>query len=97
MAFYEYRCERDGAFDLVARMGEAPATAPCPTCAGESARVFTNPMLGTFAPRELVSALERQERTRHEPEVVSALPRAGHRKPTPMARMTPQLAKLPRP
>ena len=54
-------------------------------------------MLGTFAPRELVAALDRQERTRHEPEVVTSLPRAGHRKPAPMARMTPQLAKLPRP
>jgi putative FmdB family regulatory protein len=97
MAIYEYRCERDGAFDLVARMGTAPATAACPSCASESARVFTNPMLGTFAPRELVAALDRQERTRHEPEVVTSLPRAGHRKPAPMARMTPQLAKLPRP
>ena len=74
MAIYEYRCERDGAFDLVAPMGTAPATAACPECAGSSARVFTNPMLGTFAPRELVAALDRQERTRHEPEVVSSLP-----------------------
>ena len=69
MAIYEYRCERDGAFDLVAPMGTAPATASCPECAGESARVFSDPMLGTFAPRELVAALDRQERTRHEPEV----------------------------
>jgi putative FmdB family regulatory protein len=96
MAIYEYRCERDGAFDLVAPMGTAPSTASCPACAGESARVFSGPMISR-APRALVAALDHEQKTRYEPDVVTSLPRAGHRKPAPMARMTPQLAKLPRP
>jgi putative FmdB family regulatory protein len=96
MAIYEYRCERDGAFDVVAPMGTAPATASCPACAGESARVFTNPMVSR-APRALVAALDHEQKTRHEPEVVTSLPASGVRKPARMARMTPQLAKLPRP
>src|SRR5690606_14009645 len=54
MAFYEYRCEADGAFEVVLPMGTAPASLACPECAGEAARVFTNPMLGTLAPKELV-------------------------------------------
>jgi putative FmdB family regulatory protein len=95
MAFYEYRCEADGAFEVVLPMGTAPASLACPECAGEAARVFTNPMMGTLAPKELVAALNHQEKTRYEPDVATKLPPSGKR--TPMARLTPQLAKLPRP
>jgi hypothetical protein len=51
----------------------------------------------SFAPRPLVAALEHEEKTRYQPDIVTKLPPTGHKKPTPMARMTPQLAKLPRP
>ena len=50
MAIYEYRCERDGAFEVMRPIGTAPASVACPECAGESARVFSNPMV-SFAPR----------------------------------------------
>lgn len=96
MAIYEYRCGRDGAFDVVRPIGTAPATVTCPECAGEAARVFTNPMVSR-APRALVAALDHEQKTRYEPEVVTSLPASGVRKPTPIARMTPQLARLPRP
>ena len=96
MAIYEYRCERDGAFDVVRPIGTAPASVACPQCAGEAARVFSNPMV-SFAPRALVAALDHEQKTRYEPEVVTSLPATGTRKRTPMARMTPQLARLPRP
>ena len=96
MAIYEYRCERDGAFDVTRPIGTAPASVECPQCAGEAMRVFSNPMV-SFAPRELVAALDHEQKTRYEPDVVTSLPATGARRPTPMAPLTPQLAKLPRP
>lgn len=94
MALYEYRCARDGAFELALPIGTAPAAAACPACAGEAARVFSNPMVRR-QPRALVAALDHEEKTRHAPDVVTALPRS--RAPAPVARMTPALARLPRP
>jgi putative FmdB family regulatory protein len=97
MAIYEYRCERDGAFDVILPIGTAPATVACPACEVESERVFTNPMTRSSIPRALVSALDHEEKTRYEPDIVTSLPPSGNRKPPRVARMTPQLAKLPRP
>jgi putative FmdB family regulatory protein len=96
MAIYEYRCERHGAFDVMRPIGTAPTSVACPECAGEAARVFSNPMV-SFAPRELVAARDHEQKTRYEPELVTSLPAKGARRPTPMATLTPQLAKLPRP
>jgi putative FmdB family regulatory protein len=96
MAIYEYRCERHGAFDVMRPIGSAPASVTCLECAGEAVRVFSNPMV-SFAPRELVAALDHEQRTRYEPDLVTSLPAKGARRATPMATLTPQLAKLPRP
>jgi putative FmdB family regulatory protein len=96
MAIYEYRCERHGAFDVMRPIGTAPASVACPECAEEAVRVFSNPMV-SFAPRELVAALDHEQRTRYEPDLVTSLPAKGARRATPMATLTPQLAKLPRP
>ena len=60
-------------------------------------RVFTNPMVKSSVPRALVAALDHEEKTRYEPDVVTSIPASGNRKPTPMAPLTPQLARLPRP
>ena len=51
MAFYEYRCEHDGTFDVTLPIGTAPAAIACPTCMGDAERVFTNPMV-KLAPRD---------------------------------------------
>jgi putative FmdB family regulatory protein len=96
VAIYEYRCAQDGAFDVVRPIGTAPPSVACPECANESARVFTNPMV-SFASRELVAALDHEQKTRYEPDVVTSLPRSGNRRATPMAPLTPALARLPRP
>jgi putative FmdB family regulatory protein len=96
MAIYEYRCERDGAFDVMRPIGTAPASVTCPECAGEAVRVFSNPMV-SFAPRALVAALDHEEKTRYEPEVVTSLPATGARKRTPMMPLTPTMRRLPRP
>jgi len=96
MAIYEYRCEVDGPFDVTLPIGSAPSSIACPACAGEAGRVYTNPMV-SFAPRPLVAALEHEEKTRYSPDIVTQLPATGHKKRQPMAPLTPQLMKLPRP
>ena len=60
-------------------IGTAPASIACPACAGEAARVFTNPMV-SFAPRALVAALDHEEKTRYSPDIVTSLPATGTRK-----------------
>ena len=96
MALYEYRCGRHGPFDVFRPLGSAAESEACPVCAEESRRVFSAPMLST-ASRPLMAALAHEEKTRFEPDLVTSLPKSGNRKPTPMARLTPQLAKLPKP
>lgn len=96
MAVYEYRCERDGLFEIVAPLGEAPASAACPACAEDGRRVYTSPMLKTM-PRALVAALDHEQKTREAPDVVTSLPPSGARRRTPMAPLTPALRALPRP
>ena len=96
MAIYEYRCERDGAFDVMRPIGTAPVSIACPVCASEAERVFTSPLV-SFAPRALVAALDHEEKTRHEPDLVTSLPpRPAHQR-TPVVPLTPTLRRLPRP
>jgi putative FmdB family regulatory protein len=96
VAIYEYRCERDGTFDVMLPIGTAPASIACPECASEAGRVFSSPML-SLAPRALVSALEHEEKTRYEPDVVTSLPRRPVHERTPVLPLTPTLKRLPRP
>ena len=96
MAIYEYRCERDGPFEVTRPIGTAPASIACPECASEAARVFSSLMV-SFAPRELVAALDHEEKTRTDPDVVTSLPPAPAHKRTPVLPLTPTLRRLPRP
>jgi putative FmdB family regulatory protein len=96
VAIYEYRCERDGSFEVTLPIGTAPASIACPECANEAERVFSSPMV-SFAPRELVAALDHEEKTRTDPDIVTSLPRRPPRERTPIAPLTPTLRKLPRP
>jgi putative FmdB family regulatory protein len=96
MATYEYRCDQDGGFDVVLPLGSAPGSIRCPECGGEARRVFSPPMLKS-APRALVAALDHEEKTRHEPDIVTSLPpRPAHQR-TPVLPLTPTLRRLPRP
>jgi hypothetical protein len=96
MVQYRYRCEYDGFFDLTRPMGSAETLARCPECDSDATRVFAAPML-SMAPRGLMAAIDRTEKSRDEPDVVSVLPpRRGGRR-TPMAPANPALRRLPRP
>lgn len=96
MATYEYRCDIDGVFDVMRPLGTAPASIACAACGSEAKRVFSMPFLPSPA-RELIAAIDRSEKSRYEPEVVTSLPSNGARRRTPMAQMTPARQRLPRP
>jgi hypothetical protein len=96
MATYRYRCVVDGVFDVSRPIGTAGSQWPCPVCNGEAVRVFSAPML-SLAPRSLVAAIDSTEKTRDEPEVVSALPPRRARTRRPAAALNPSLQRLPRP
>jgi putative FmdB family regulatory protein len=97
MAIYEYRCDRDGMFDVTRPLGTAPKTAACPECGSEAQRVISLPMVRCGTRSAFTTAIENAEKSRYEPEVVTSVPSAGARNPVRMARMTPALARLPRP
>lgn len=96
MATYEYRCDEDGYFEIRQPIGSAPTTMTCPVCQRDARRVFSKPMLRSV-PRSLRAALDHEEKTGHEPDVVRSLPSSGARKRTPVLPLTPTLRRLPRP
>lgn len=96
MATYQYRCVQDGVFDVSRPIGTAPPRSRCPVCGSEAARVFSAPML-SLAPRALVTAIDRTERTRDTPEVVSAIPPQGARTRRSVVPPNPALQRLPKP
>jgi putative FmdB family regulatory protein len=44
MANYDYRCERDGVFELSLPLGTAPSSSPCPECGEAAPRIFAAPL-----------------------------------------------------
>lgn len=68
MALYEYDCVACGPFDVLRPMAEAARPARCPACGKEARRVFSPPALALLA-RPLRSALDREEKSAHEPEL----------------------------
>jgi putative FmdB family regulatory protein len=96
VAIYEYRCDDDGPFEVMRPLGTAPESLACPVCASDAGRVYSTPMLAR-APRALVAALDHEEKTRHEPDVVTSLPPAPAHRRTPVLPLTPTLKRLPRP
>jgi hypothetical protein len=94
VAVYVYRCARHGITETSRPMGTAEAAIPCPECGAAASRIYTAPRisLGSPARRALI---ERAERTRDEPDVVSAPPpRPGRMAPVAS---NPALQRLPRP
>jgi putative FmdB family regulatory protein len=94
---YEYRCEPDGVFEVTRPLGTPSESVRCPQCGGEAARVFSAPMLASFAPPALKTAIENAGRSRDHPEIVRSLPRQSARRRTPVVPLTPTLRRLPRP
>jgi hypothetical protein len=96
VATYQYRCVQDGDFDMRLPIGTATPKSLCPVCDSEAARVFRAPML-SLAPRALMNVIDRTEKTRDAPDVVSALPPRTGRNPKPAVAQNPAWRTLPKP
>jgi hypothetical protein len=95
VATYQYQCPEHGLLDVIMPIGTAPPNFRCRNCDRDSARVFSAPML-SLVPRALVSAMDRADKSRDQPDVVTSLPPRPLRRPNP-ALANPALRKLPRP
>ena len=94
MATFLYRCPADGDLELRWPVGTAPGQVRCPACAGRARRVYTPPLVSGGS-RPAMAVIDRTERTRDEPEVVTGPPprnRAQGR-----AALNPAWQRLPRP
>lgn len=96
MARYEYRCVRHGAFEVTRPIGDAADPMRCPICDEEATRVFSPPMVA-LANKAIIAAIDRTEKSGHEPEVVSYVPPRRPSKRSPTASPNPALRRLPRP
>lgn len=97
MAIYEYRCDEHGLFEIMRPLGTAPQSAPCPLCGGDAVRAISAPRLRSSARAGVFAAIERADKSRHEPKVVSSIPASGAYRRARTATLTPQRARLPRP
>jgi putative FmdB family regulatory protein len=82
---YEFRCADCGPFDLRRGMQDAPAAAPCPSCARPARRVYTVSGGGPFTgPLRGADKLDRArvDRARSGEPVVTGPP-SGRRLPRP--------------
>ena len=69
MANYDFVCEACGAFEQRRPLTEAGDPMACPSCGGESRRVYVMPNTRSV-PAALSGAMDRADKSAHEPEVV---------------------------
>lgn len=94
MATFLYRCPADGILEMGWPVGTAPSQVSCPTCAGDARRVYTPPLVSSGS-RSARALIDQAERSRDEPEVVTAPPpRSGAHRQTDV---NPTWQRLPRP
>jgi putative FmdB family regulatory protein len=70
MPVYAFTCEGCGHFDVIRPMAEAGEPARCPGCGSDARRGFIPPGIALLA-RPVRRALDIEEKSAHEPEVVS--------------------------
>lgn len=80
MPLYEYDCRDHGVFELARPMKESAKSASCPWCREAAPRILSAPSLRQV-PRSARVALERNEKSRHEPELVRKRPTASAEPP----------------
>lgn len=92
MAAYDYRCERDGVFELTLPLGTAPTDAPCPECGEDAPRIFSAPLTTPIT-------LDRSGPGGMTPIAAppGARPPGGGRPPGMMPPMTAPMRNMPRP
>jgi putative FmdB family regulatory protein len=73
MPLYEYECADHGVFEESRSIARSSDDAACPACAQLASRIVSMPALGRME-RSQVKAMDRNERSRHEPRVVHKAP-----------------------
>jgi len=73
MPLYAFRCDTCGSFEVRRPFAQAHEPAFCPVCSAPGQRVLTPPGLYRTSPG-LRRALALEERSAHEPEVVTRPP-----------------------
>jgi putative FmdB family regulatory protein len=79
MPVYEYECADHGVFEAMNPMARSAEPSPCPSCEVLSLRVLSTPRLAGMA-RSTMLAMDRNERSRHEPRLVKREHDHGHGK-----------------
>lgn len=69
MPTYDFVCEDCGGFEQKRAFAEASAGTACPSCGKEAKRVYSMPNTRRM-PAGLSKAMDRSEKSAHEPEVV---------------------------
>ena len=81
MPIYEYECREHGVFEDQRSIARSDEDGPCPVCQEQAPRIVSAPNLGRME-RSQVKAMDRNEKSRHEPRVVQTTPRSsGERAP----------------
>jgi putative FmdB family regulatory protein len=75
MPLYEYDCKVHGVFEAMHGMQTAADPERCPECGDEAPRVLSVPRLACVGTHERI-ARDRNERSRHEPQLSRPAPRA---------------------
>jgi putative FmdB family regulatory protein len=88
MPLYAFECAACGPFETFRGVAESAAPMSCPHCHGDARRVFTPPRLRLLAP-PLRRARDREEKSAHEPDVVS------HKTGRPMPHRHSHVAPMP--
>ena len=76
MPLYDYNCEECGPFTELRSMSRSSDPMSCPTCGKAAERTLTAPFIADMDPKNRI-AHQRNEKSAHEPRVVSGKP-AGH-------------------
>jgi putative FmdB family regulatory protein len=83
MPIYEYECLEHGVFEEQRKVAESGAAGACPHCLQASPRIVSAPSLGRLE-RSQVRAIERNEKSRHEPRIVRTEPPRSRPEVRPM-------------
>ena len=92
MVSYLYRCAECGPWEVARPIGTAEDRSACPVCGSPGRRQYTPPLLAR-TPRPVAAARLREEASRDEPTVTTAVPP----KVTTPVRRDPRWNALPRP
>lgn len=70
MPIYEFECQEHGVFEATKSLAQARHPARCPACGRAAPRILSLPSLARLS-RTVVKAHERNEKSRHQPKVVT--------------------------